>query len=577
MHNRIARIELITNPSAQFTTRGTGGIINIVTRRSVGAGVGGSLTALAGNYGSYDFKASPSWSGGRLALSGSLGVNRTLSRSEFEEAREGTGPGEDEVDRLEQGRSRNRANGRTASLVGTIELAPKQSFSLNASAIDFDSKSSRVSEIRLAGGSEPFEQRSSGEFEGSIKRVSADFRREGGRAGELTTFSVTHSAGRGQASNRFLTQSADDGLSAFRLRSDQSTDDSVVKFDHVRPAGDRRLSIGGLFQHSDEQNRTRSMMDEAAGGSGDGDVLIKGSWSEAAAYATYQFPFAGNLVLAGARLESRRFELADVADDPAGGTHLFPSLHVERKLKTWLTANLSYSSRIGWPGLTEYDPRLRFSDPVTARAGNPDLKPERTNSFELKLMARAGKHGADLTAFLQRTRDLRSSLVELEDEVLVTRPVNLGRRKSWGASLSLRGPLARGLSYTATADLARDRIAGNDLFAGVDDGGARYGASLQVEYRDGIEGRAGADQLALRARYAGPIETGLERISSVWSAGATWSHAFTGRLSSVLTASWASRVRISSSGEGVVSQRTDRATAPRIMLALTYGLGTPGK
>lgn len=236
----------------------------------------------------------------------------------------------------------------------------------------------------------------------------------------------------------------------------------------------------------------------------------------------------------------------------------------------------SYSSRIGWPSLALLDPRLRFSDPTTARAGNPLLRPEKTHSLEFKLAAKAGRHEADLIGYYQRTRDLHSELVELEGDVLVSRPVNLGRRISLGTSVNLRGPLAKRLRYTVTAYLAHDQFEAPDL-PGLDESGTGYGASLQLDYRDGIEGRAGTDQIRLAARYTGPSEDGLSSSSSMVSADASWSHAFTDRLAAVLTASHVFKsARITSFGPGVTSRTAFDAHGPTVKLALTYGLGPSG-
>jgi outer membrane receptor for ferrienterochelin and colicin len=42
--SEIARIEVVSNPSAQFSASGTGGVINIITRRNAPDGLRGSLT-----------------------------------------------------------------------------------------------------------------------------------------------------------------------------------------------------------------------------------------------------------------------------------------------------------------------------------------------------------------------------------------------------------------------------------------------------------------------------------------------------------------------------------------------------
>ncbi len=57
--NQIERIEVLTNPGAQFPAQGTGGIVNIITRRNTQTGLGGSATASGGSYGAYDLRLSP--------------------------------------------------------------------------------------------------------------------------------------------------------------------------------------------------------------------------------------------------------------------------------------------------------------------------------------------------------------------------------------------------------------------------------------------------------------------------------------------------------------------------------------
>jgi outer membrane receptor protein involved in Fe transport len=567
--SQVAKIEVVTNPSAQFSARGTGGIINIVTRRSSAAGLGGSVTGSLESFGAYDTKVSPSWSRGKVSLNGALGVSRWVSRLGQREEWDVPGTGAD-IDRLEEGRMRNRSDALSADLRATVELAPKQSLSVNGQVMNFDGKASSRFDIIEGGGRA--ERRSSGTFDSNLQRISADYRREGGRQGEQTTVSASHMSIASGSRNDHRTKAGPDESTIFSVRSDQVRSSTSLKFDHVRPAGERRLSAGGQYEHSFEDNRQQSMIEPPAGAIVFMDTSLEGSWSEGAAYFTYQFPAWGNVVMAGTRLESRGYDIAGVAEDPVGGTNLFPSLHVERKLERWLTANVSYSSRISWPGITDLDPRLRFSDPTSATAGNPLLRPEKTHSLELKLLAKAGNHSADLTAHYQRTRDLRSHVTELEGEVLVSRPVNVGTRTSRGANLQLRGPLAKGLKYVASAYLARETIGEIEL-TGIDDASTSYGGLLQLEYRDGTEGRAGADHIRLGTSYSGPTETGLARFSSTVRANASWSHALTDRLSTVMTLShWLRSATSTVFGGDVVSRQETRFRGPTVKVALTYSL-----
>lgn len=100
-------------------------------------------------------------------------------------------------------------------------------------------------------------------------------------------------------------------------------------------------------------------------------------------------------------------------------------------------------------------------------------------------------------------------------------------------------------------------------------------AFAELEYRDGIEGRRGADQVTIRLRYTGPIDHGLVRSSSFGSANASWSHAFTDRLSAVLTVSdfIRSSVKITYLSNDIAWRQFDREAGPRFTLSLTRSLG----
>jgi outer membrane receptor protein involved in Fe transport len=68
----VERIEVITNPSAQYSAAASGGIINIITRQRVDTGFNGSVQARADTLGGHSVNISPSWSRGPWSLSGGL-------------------------------------------------------------------------------------------------------------------------------------------------------------------------------------------------------------------------------------------------------------------------------------------------------------------------------------------------------------------------------------------------------------------------------------------------------------------------------------------------------------------------
>ncbi|WP_018628945.1 TonB-dependent receptor [Niabella aurantiaca] len=62
---------------------------------------------------------------------------------------------------------------------------------------------------------------------------------------------------------------------------------------------------------------------------------------------------------------------------------LFPSVFLSQKLNDKQDLQLNYSRRINRPGFFQLFPFIDYSDSLDLNRGNPDLKPEFTNSFEL--------------------------------------------------------------------------------------------------------------------------------------------------------------------------------------------------
>ncbi len=179
------------------------------------------------------------------------------------------------------------------------------------------------------------------------------------------------------------------------------------------------------------------------------------------------------------------------------------------------------------------------------------------------------------------TDDLFSFLSTLTDDgVLVTRPVNVGNRTDLGASLAVQGPIVRGLSYTLNANLIDRRIEQEDFGILGPQHSTNYSATAQIDYRDGTDGRRGADRVTVTANYSGPFDDGLVQRSSFFRVNASWSHAITDRLSGVVTIDdifGPTETRARTISETAVTRTVNLSDGPRVKLALTYSLGRPGQ
>ncbi len=578
--SEIVRIEVVSNPSAQFSASGTGGVINIITRRSALDGLRGSVTGSLSRYDGHELRAAPSWTRGDWTVSGNLGWTRNGTVSESTRERISLDPASPIPDSIETLDSRGRFESVNGNAQVSYRPTAKKTITFQGGLISADARTSIASELATALDPDaPLTQFTTRDFSYRAYNVSLEYRAEGSRPGELLTTSVQQY--RFDPINDLDT---DFGAGRFQFRSDSFSRARIFKLDYVRPLpGGRRLLLGGAINNTRDASRIEQGGDLPLGGNSFPPVsTIDGSFLEVASYASYQFPLFGGTLLTGLRIEGRDYDFADptLGNGPSE-VHFFPSLHLERSLAAWLTGQLSYSRRIAWPAAQLLSPALRFQDSTTAFDGNPLLRPELTDSFEARLRAQVRRQTITLTMFGRLTDDLFSNLSTLTDDgVLVTRPVNVGERTDLGASLAVQGTIARGLSYTLNTNLIDRTVEQDDFGILRERRSTNYSASAQIDYRDGADGRRGADRVTLTANFSGPYDDGLVRRSSFVRAGASWSHAITDRLSSVVTIDdlfGPTEFRSRTTSATALTRSTFLSDGPRFKLALTYSLGRPGQ
>jgi outer membrane receptor protein involved in Fe transport len=114
--------------------------------------------------------------------------------------------------------------------------------------------------------------------------------------------------------------------------------------------------------------------------------------------------------------------------------NLFPTLHTTYEISTHHALQLSYSRRINRPHFWLLNPFYSYTDPRNIRSGNPNLKPEYTNSYELGYLLKhdivnvyAGIYFRDTKGVIERVRVVNDST-----GITVQKPYNLSRRESYG-------------------------------------------------------------------------------------------------------------------------------------------------
>lgn len=107
-------------------------------------------------------------------------------------------------------------------------------------------------------------------------------------------------------------------------------------------------------------------------------------------------------------------------------TNLFPTAHASVKLSRYISLQAGYSRRINRPRLWDLNPFFNISNNFNIRRGNPDLQPEFTDSYELTSIYVLKKASINLGVYYRYTKDVIERVSIFENNVNTTLPMNIG-------------------------------------------------------------------------------------------------------------------------------------------------------
>lgn len=401
----VDRIEIINSPSSKFDANGNAGIINIILKKEKQQGFNGKA-ALAGGVGAlwikkenlpgirsqyqYTPKFNPSLSLNyrknkfNLFLQTDYLYTETLNKNEFVERRYDNG------DTLLQQTKRNRNTGIFTAKTG-IDFFPDYRNSFTVSALFSSDKI-------IDNGDEPFynstltaRSRLWMFLEDELKTTvtaSASWQHNFRQPGRTLSIGFNYTFHR-EDEKYFFTNVMPTfiGYDSFKLLSDEHVGDLTA--DYVRPFRYGRFETGIKVRKRNIPTNMQffpgenSPLDTNAGGWAKYNELIP------AVYGNYIYENAKLEVEAGLRVEYVDLqydvnpEHSTYQSDGYGYIQPFPNTRVTLKLNDWNRISIFYNRRVDRPN--EVDIRIfpKYDDAEIIKVGNPALRPQFTNSFEI--------------------------------------------------------------------------------------------------------------------------------------------------------------------------------------------------
>jgi outer membrane receptor protein involved in Fe transport len=160
----------------------------------------------------------------------------------------------------------------------------------------------------------------------------------------------------------------------------------------------------------------------------------------AAGYTSYTYTTKSRYTFKGGVRYEHTFIDASTNEGTVGvGNYgvLVPSFNASKTIKG-TTLKLAYNRRIQRPGLQQLNPNFNSANPQNITIGNPELRPELTNNFELGVSKNIKKTFINATFFGRVTNNAISQVRQPSDTLagaIVTTYENIGKQHAYGTNL----------------------------------------------------------------------------------------------------------------------------------------------
>ena len=202
------------------------------------------------------------------------------------------------------------------------------------------------------------------------------------------------------------------------------------------------------------------------------------------------------------------------ADRTKNRFEFFPSVHLGYNFPNGHRLLASYSRRTTRPQLYYMEPYITYRDFYTAEIGNPDIRPEYINSFELNYQKSFGENSVSATLFHRSRKDKIERLrVPYSAGVTLDSMANVGHDYSSGLELSLNLHPVRWWNTTVNGNLYHYKVKNEQAAGGNTSTSTNYDILWNNLFDLGKYTR-----LQLDGSFVGPSVTTQGRTDAYWYA-----------------------------------------------------------
>ena len=195
--------------------------------------------------------------------------------------------------------------------------------------------------------------------------------------------------------------------------------------------------------------------------------------------------------------------------------NLVPSVTMSYKFNDANSLRLSYNQRISRPGIWYLNPFLDNSNPYSVYQGNPDLKPEITNSFSLNYSYITPKLNINTNLFTSFTNNsIERVSKSLNDTVIYNTYKNIGLNQNIGLSVYGNWQPNKSIRLNLNSNFGYTSLSTNDG-SGLNNSGTNFSVNaggqftFPYEIKFNVNGGYYSPRITLQGQYSGRYNYGF--------------------------------------------------------------------
>lgn len=479
----IEKVEVITSPSARYEAEGSGGIINIILRKSKKLGLNGSLSANTGDPKANSLSSNINYRNGK--------INFFNSSSVYDRLRPGNSSGITEYyngDNPSTFFSENRYRERDSkgyfvnngfewyiddntSLVSSFYYNDYKSDNLESNTInELDENSNILNSITQndmegdVDNNREYNINFERKFNDDGQKITIDFQYENSKEWENSIIDE----------NQIISESIDENI---------SSESYLIQSDYVLPIGENKQFEAGIRISNEDDITDYRVFDNVNGGFIEDlnqSNLFQYKEKISAVYTQYgvkvedKYSFLFGLRVENTLKNVNQLTIQDFTkiDD----TGLFPTFNFGLEISENETLTFGYNRRIRRPWSRFVNPFPTKISPILIWRGNPFLDPTYSNNLDIGYLKRfESSFTVNTSAYFQKSTNSINTIIEDTGEFaeingvdvpIVERfPINLSTNERFGFELNLSYRKGRSWNINSNFNLFQNKVEGtyNDI------------------------------------------------------------------------------------------------------------------